>query len=211
MIVTLVTNVSTHFSEHAKLVRQGGFSLLELLIVLLIAAALLALAGPAFSTSLQNSRLLAAAGRLGSDIALARNEASTRRSHVALCASADGTICAGSDWESGWIVFVDDGAGGGIGANGARDGNEILLKITEAAAEGVTIRSHNFDYSDWIMLQDSGRLGFAEGGTFVICDSRGADKARAINLNGVGHTRLATDEDGDGIAEDDRGAPTKCT
>lgn len=209
--VTLTAMTSTLFSKCTQPTRHSGFSLLELLVVLLIVAALMVLAGPSFTTSLQNSRLQSAVGALGTDMAFARSEATTRREPVTLCASTDGNSCAGSAWESGWVVFVDDGAGGGTSGNGSRDGSETLLKVAEASSAGVTIRSQNFAYGNWVMLQGSGRLGFAEGGTFVFCDSRGIENAMAVNLNGVGYVRLAEDNDGDDVPEDDLGAPTKCT
>ncbi len=60
---------STLFPKCTQPTRRRGFSLLELLVVLLIVAALMVLAGPSFTTSLQNSRLQSAVGALGTDMA----------------------------------------------------------------------------------------------------------------------------------------------
>ncbi|SDF49123.1 GspH/FimT family pseudopilin [Dyella sp. 333MFSha] len=85
---------------------MGGFSLLELMVAIVVAAILAAIAVPSFRTSIQRHRLLAAADELQAAVQYARTEAVLRATYVSLCPSADGTSCASSTtWDTGWLVY----------------------------------------------------------------------------------------------------------
>src|SRR5947209_2461821 len=85
-----------------------GFTLVELLVVLAIAAILVGYGAPAFSGLLRSTRLTTATNDLFAGMLMARSEAVKRRSRVALCKSSDGQSCtAAGGWEQGWIVFHD--------------------------------------------------------------------------------------------------------
>lgn len=85
---------------------DGGYTLLELMIALSIAAILLAMAVPSYSGSRLNSQLRASANDLIGSINLARSEAIKSGSTVTLCASSDGATCGGT-WSQGWVVRRD--------------------------------------------------------------------------------------------------------
>jgi type IV fimbrial biogenesis protein FimT len=90
--------------------RSRGFTLIELMVVLTIAALLFAIGVPMFRNAALGGRLSAAANNLLASIQLARSEAIKRNLPVTVCASSDGATCAGGGgWEQGWIV-VDSGA-----------------------------------------------------------------------------------------------------
>ena len=82
---------------------RRGHTLIELMLVLLIAALLLGAAIPAFQALIAQQRLRVAVGDLFAAIDLTRAQALARGSRVML-APADP---AGSDWSAGWVVFVD--------------------------------------------------------------------------------------------------------
>lgn len=85
-----------------------GFTLVELMAVLTIAAILVTLAVPSFQSMLARRSLAAAAESLVSDMRLARSEALARTANTVICRSVDGATCAGGgNWQTGWIVFVD--------------------------------------------------------------------------------------------------------
>ncbi len=85
---------------------QVGFTLIELMVTLAVAAVLVGMAAPSFNTMMQNNR----AATLGDEVAgamnLARSEAVKRGARVSICASSNGTGCTGN-WNQGFIVFVD--------------------------------------------------------------------------------------------------------
>ena len=73
---------------------QKGFTLIEFIIALAVAAVLLTLAVPTFGTVTMNKRITAQTNDFISTLALARAEALKRVSRVTVCRSANGTACA---------------------------------------------------------------------------------------------------------------------
>lgn len=106
-----------------KLQPCRGLTLIELMMVIAIAAILLAVAAPSFQQAINGNRLGSAANELASAINLARAEAVRQNRRAVLCRSTDGSACSSdtATW-SGWIVFVD------ADADGIRDGGEPVLK-----------------------------------------------------------------------------------
>ncbi|HEY0060485.1 MAG TPA: GspH/FimT family pseudopilin [Telluria sp.] len=82
---------------------KRGFSLLELLIVLAIAAVLVSLALPAVRDLLLRYQLKAAVADLVSAIDLTRSQAIARADRVLMVPLDAG----GRNWGAGWVVFVD--------------------------------------------------------------------------------------------------------
>lgn len=86
--------------------KARGFTLLELLVSITIAAILAAIAIPSFRTTIQKHRLRSATDNLQAAIDYARTEAVLRATYVSLCASSDGATCSASkSYETGWIVY----------------------------------------------------------------------------------------------------------
>lgn len=106
-----------------RLPPERGFTLIELMITLAVAAILLKLAAPSFSAALNGNRLSSAAGELAGAVQLARSEAVRANGRVVLCRSTDSSTCSSTDnvWP-GWIVFVDSDG------DGVRDSAEPVVK-----------------------------------------------------------------------------------
>lgn len=83
----------------------AGFTLIELMIVLVISSILLTMAVPSFSEVMRNNRLTTATNNLVTSFNLARSEAIKRRSNITVCASSDQAGCTGGSWADGWIVI----------------------------------------------------------------------------------------------------------
>lgn len=95
--------------------RSAGFTLVELMITIAIAAILLAIALPSFQGSLRSNRLATSTNEMIATISLARWEAIRSRRGAGLCATADGSTC-GTDWNQGWMVWADANGNGFLDA-----------------------------------------------------------------------------------------------
>jgi len=95
------------------IVRRGagrlarGFTLVELMIALAVAAVLLALATPSFNSLMNANRLTSASNEFVGTLQAARMEALRRNATVQVCTSDDEATCDGGS--ATWIVRTPDG------------------------------------------------------------------------------------------------------
>ena len=164
--------------SHRQLVHpcRRGFTLIEFMVTLAVAAILLGLAVPSFRTFIQNSRLQAPATDLLHAIQLARTEAIKRQQNVVVCASTDSSSanasCSGGDFTSGWIVFADDGPA----PDWQRQPSETLISTHSNVDSGVNIKSDNdhiVAYASNGFPASPGASGKTPTANISICDSRG--------------------------------------
>jgi len=83
----------------------GGFTLLELMVTLAVAAILLGIAVPSLGDATLGGKLAASANDLVAGVAMGRSEAIKRNAVTSLCVSSNGTSCGSGGWEQGWIVI----------------------------------------------------------------------------------------------------------
>ena len=114
----------------------AGFSLLELMVVVAIAAILAGIAAPSFTELLRNNRLTSASSALQVSLSLARSEAVKRGSDARITVAANGTA---DDWTKGWTVFVDTTNNANLGVAPAIDSSLTLLEIAAAPSAPVSI------------------------------------------------------------------------
>ena len=117
--------------------RQGGFTLVELLIVVGLVAVVLALAGPSFVDYIQLQRLRGINAQLVTDINLARSEATSRNARVLMRFQADSTM-------SCYIVYTSNSAAtcdctAGDGARCPTAGTGEIRTVQVPLARGVVI------------------------------------------------------------------------
>lgn len=86
-----------------------GFTIIELMITVAIAAIAIGITMPSFQAQIRNSQSIALGEDFASAINFARSEAVKRATRVSLCASDDGISCGGA-WTDGFIAFVDTAA-----------------------------------------------------------------------------------------------------
>lgn len=159
-----------------------GFSLLELLVALAVAAIVLAAGLPALSGLALDGRRTADINGFVTAIQLARSESAKRSAPIIVCKTLNDADCGGPDlhYEAGWMVFVD--ADGDTPPH--RDADEPLLSHYSPVMRG-TIRSNRAHYTFRPYYRRS------TNGTVVFCDRRGVDSARAVIVSYTGRPRIA--------------------
>ncbi len=85
-----------------------GFTLIELMVTIAVAAIILAIAIPGMDELTLSNRLGAYANNLVASVHLARGEAIKRNAVVTICVSSDGENCAAGGWEQGWVLLAGD-------------------------------------------------------------------------------------------------------
>ncbi|MEM1190601.1 MAG: GspH/FimT family pseudopilin [Pseudomonadota bacterium] len=183
--------------------REAGFTLIELMMVLVLVAVLLGIGGPSFQNSLQRNRMQSTLNEMAGALSFARSEAVIRNHAIGMCpTTTPGGNCSGNSWEAGYLIFADDGEGGGNAADGVWNGTEEQLRVGDAAAGGITVRTVGFQGAGRIVFAADGRVQQGLNGTVVICDDRGAAEARGLVVTVAGQPRFAVDTDDSGIVED---------
>ncbi|QIB64783.1 GspH/FimT family pseudopilin [Kineobactrum salinum] len=192
-----------------KLLRRSismkGVTLIELMIVLVILATALTLAAPSFREMIRDNRMITNVNALRAMLNKARSEALARRAPVMLCPTTNGTACvaAADAWSGGYMAFLNaDGSD-------APDPDDPLQELIQWEARQTNNLSIRFDGGNRIEFHPRGSaLGSA--GTFVFCDNRGANKARALMLSPIGSVSSAVDTNSDGIVNDLAGNNVSC-
>lgn len=159
-------------SSVARARGERGFTLVELMIVLVVAAVLLGLAVPSMSQFTLSGKLRAYSNEIVASVALARSEAIKRNQPVRLCvANADGDDCEAGGWENGWIVISSD--------------DEVLLR-QQAIDDGFKIISAE----DELSFQASG-VG-STSATLTVCRATPSvgDQERIVTISATGRTTV---------------------
>ncbi|MGJ8581158.1 MAG: GspH/FimT family pseudopilin [Psychromonas sp.] len=90
-----------------------GFTLIEMLITIAIAAILLTIVVPSFNSIIESSKERATRDTLASAVYTAKQQSQSERVNVYLCATADGASCKNTtDWGSDWLIYQDDDSSG---------------------------------------------------------------------------------------------------
>lgn len=160
------------FKPSCTACRQAGFTLIELMITLIIAAILVTVAIPSFNTTIQNNRVTTQINDFVSTLNLARTEAIKRGARVTVCKSADASNCntSSTGWEQGWIVFVDSDA------DETRDSGETILLTSEGMPAGSTLQGASGSaVNNYVSYRASGKTTFPISGgevALILCDAR---------------------------------------
>ena len=171
----------------------SGFSLTELLMVLVVVGSLSTVGLTSFQQTIQRSQVDEVALRLRTALAMARAEAIKRGYRVVLCRQEQGTTqCAGTaatglqQWSKGWLIFVDRNE------NRQFDSvqGEVLLSMWNPANEAVNLR---WNRGDFVAYDSMGALDSLNG-TFCVADrQQSAGYQRQLVLRASGRLRTATE------------------
>ena len=176
---------------YKKIHYQKGFTLIEVLLTTSIAAIVLSIAAPNFTTLIKNTRMTSAVNEFVGVLFLSRSEAIKRGKTVTLCKSSNGTTCSTvGSWEQGWIVFEDKNNDAVI------DVGEDVIRINEGfeASNAMTMVGNSANVSSRISYLPTGRItNFGIGGTTVVlCDGRSGDVGKNVVISRTGRFRIDT-------------------
>lgn len=189
---------------------QQGFTIVELIIVVIVAAVLAAIAAPNLSEFVKNNARATRINTMVTALNFARGQAVTRNSRVSICRSNTAfDDCAGvgdGSFEGGWIVFIDGGARGGVVA-----GDDNVVRVFQPDMGGVATLiasngggliegiSYEANGLGWDLNPPAGATAVTDDTYFVYCDDRGVADARAIRISATGYPNLETDVAGLGL------------
>ena len=191
-----------------------GFTLIELMVTVALAAIILTQAVPSFNALVQNNRLISQKNEFISTLNLARSEALKRGTRVTVCASSDQKTCDTTDWEKGWIVFSDRNADAVLdsGTGACLASEDCLIRVNNGLNEGNSLSARKSGAAaDAGFIQYTPRGAVDSAATFTFCDNRGAPNARATNINNLGRAISASDSGADGIVNDVDGNNVSCS
>lgn len=164
---------------------EGGFTLLELMITLAVAALLLSVGVPSFRGVVMDNRLVTDANLLVTSVKMARSAAVRYQRTATVCASTnfDAAVpdcSASTDWSTGWIVWVDKDR------DAATDANEIISVFGPINSTSTLSSTSASPYS-----YDARGFALTGAGDLTLCDNRSGETGRLIRVNATGRTNVS--------------------
>lgn len=149
-----------------------GFSIIELMITIVIAAIVLAVAVPSMMGIITKSSMVSVTNDLVGDLNLARSESARTGSRVVVCPSSNGTSCVGA-WQDGRIIFRD------LNSDGVLDATDPIVRVRESVDAGKAVLTGG----PQIVFRSSGVATAAA--TMAVCHT--GYLQRTISVSVVGH------------------------
>lgn len=158
-----------------------GFTLLELLVTIAVAAILLTLALPSYRHTVESNAVATRVNDLVGALNYARSAAVSRGTDVYLCASTDESTCSDqdpTDWARGWLVYLP-------------------VNAAQTTSVGQTLRVQGGTAPGVALVSDSGQPvrfnsnGFAMSGRHFSAGASSSDLDTRICIAATGRVRSA--------------------
>lgn len=179
-----------------------GFTLIELMAVLSIAAILAVVGMPAISNMIEHQHSRAIGMELTTLFSHARQSALDAENMVTICGSSDQVHCDRA-WLEGILIFVDGGTPGLV------DDDDHIIQYRQPVSKG-ELRWRAFQNKPYLQYRSDGSTNY-HNGNLTYCPPTGkAAFAKQLIVNPTGRVRLAQDSDGNGIPNDSQGNDIEC-
>lgn len=177
---------------------QHGLTLIELMVVLAIAAILAFLAVPSFTSMIRSNAISGSVNTFMSDMRYARSEAVRLGGGVVVCRSDDpesATPACGTGhgpgnkgWVSGWIIFHDS-----VTNNGVWEAGERILRVQAPMSSPDQIVEDGSGSSTLFRFTGTGRLlSSASATTMRFGSTANGTARRTVCVNAGGRARVDT-------------------
>jgi prepilin-type N-terminal cleavage/methylation domain-containing protein len=177
-----------------------GFTLIELMIVIALAAILASVAAPSMKHFLEKNRVESHVQSLRTAISFARGEAASRGKTVVICGSNVGaTDClADNNWANGWLVFIDNDSA--LSAIDTANGDEILRAFEYSGDNVLTVTDDTATALDFLPFNSQGYSLNSQTALLKICPASNDTKyVRAVMISPAGRALISRDVDNDGV------------
>lgn len=184
-----------------KSVHIRGFTLLELMIVLALAAVILAIGAPNFGEFRRNARLTGDANDFLTAVQVARTEAVKQQRPVSLCSTDDPRAaepaCSAAVDFGGWLVFTDPdtdcapAAATDIARRGGRPAADRGNVISVADGPCLTFAANGFARDE--APAGARRIVFCDARGYELQGGTGQSAARGIEVSRTGRGEVVRD------------------
>lgn len=158
--------------------RELGFTLVEMMIVIAIAAILAATAAPSFQAMVIRSNVESLQDDFANAVITARTEAASRGKEVRVCPLAG---CSTSDWAAGWIIVTDSTVSGSATL-------DVLASFPNQISYPVTVHNEAGGAETSIAFDGRGYNATEERYVFAVCgpDATNPSVARGVTVERTG-------------------------
>ncbi|HZT01593.1 MAG TPA: GspH/FimT family pseudopilin [Steroidobacteraceae bacterium] len=166
---------------------EAGVTLIELVIVVVLAAILMSIGVPSFRYVTTSNRMATEVNSLLGDLQYARSEAVRQGQYVTVCVAqstnAASPSCAASGtatWQKGWIIFSD------VNHDGTVDSVGSVLRIQNAFSSADTFVAS--PAASTVTFNREGFASLGSGATRITLNDSANDQpyARCLDINQAG-------------------------